>query len=213
MHDAAGEYTVRGQLSEADPFVDDRDPALIPDPNAGGAAFDTDPDPDKGGAVVRFDGPRLLAQGVVADQAVADALVTSLEAAGVEVVNELRVEPGAPLPSGRFIANDGLTFPVNSDQLEGDNSAVLNTMAAVLAANPEWTLTVVGHTDDTGSRVANLALSRARAGTVRAALEDLGVAEDQLLVAGFGPDQPVADNETPEGRQRNRRTEFVIDPT
>jgi OOP family OmpA-OmpF porin len=86
-------------------------------------------------------------------------------------------------------------------------------MAAVINANPGWKLTVVGHTDDTGARASNLELSRRRAGTVRTALEELGVDTDVLKVAGFGPDQPVADNATPAGRARNRRIEFIIDPT
>ncbi|MDH5520255.1 MAG: OmpA family protein, partial [Acidimicrobiia bacterium] len=108
---------------------------------------------------------------------------------------------------------DGLIFGIGSDQLEGDNSAVLETMAKVLAANPGWKLTVAGHTDNTGTRVDNLELSQRRAITVRTALEELGVATDVLKIAGYGPEQPVGNNDTPEGRRRNRRIEFVIDPT
>ncbi|MDH3295588.1 MAG: OmpA family protein, partial [Acidimicrobiia bacterium] len=211
MHDVAGNYTIRGQLSEATSFEDLRDPALIPVDDDGTAGFDTDP--SQSGAVVRFEGSSLLAQGVVADQAIVDQLISSLEASGVPVINELRVEVGAPLPSGRFVANEGLTFPVGSDQLQGDNTAVLSAMVAVIQANPGWKLTVVGHTDDTGTRTDNLELSRRRANSVRTALEALGVDTDVLKVAGFGPDQPVADNATAEGRQRNRRIEFIIDPT
>ncbi len=213
MHDAAGEFTVRGQLSEADPFDDQRDPALIPDIDSGTAAFDTDPDPLLNGARVRFEGSTLVATGEVDSQEVLDALISALEASGVPVVNELLVVPGSPPPSGRFIATDGLTFGIGSDQLDGDNSAVLDTIAKVLAANPGWKLTVAGHTDNTGTRVDNLELSQARAITVRTALEELGVPTDVLKIAGYGPEQPIADNETAEGRRRNRRIEFVIDPT
>ncbi len=213
MHDVGGEYTVRGQLSEADPFDDQRDPALIPALDGGSALFDTDPDPLLNGARVRFEGSTLVATGEVDSQEVLDALISALEASGVTVVNELLVVPGSPPPSGRFIANQGLTFGVGSDQLEGDNSAVLETMAKVLAANPDWKLTVAGHTDSTGSRVDNLELSQRRAITVRTALEELGVATDVLKIAGYGPEQPIGDNSTAEGRRRNRRIEFVIDPT
>ncbi len=213
MHDAGGEYTVRGQLSEANPFDDQRDPALIPEIDSGAAAFDTDPDPLLNGARVRFEGSTLVATGEVDSQEVMDALISSLEASGVPVLNELLVVPGSPPPSGRFIATDGLTFAVGSDQHEGDNSAVLEAMAQVLAANPDWKLTVAGHTDNTGTRVNNLELSQRRAINVRQALEDLGVATDVLKIAGYGPEQPIADNDTPEGRRRNRRIEFVIDPT
>ncbi len=213
MHDVGGEFTVRGQLSEADPFEDLRDPALIPEVEDGTAAFDTDPNAGGASARVQFDGSTLIVTGEVDNQEVMDELISSLEAAGVPVVNELIVVPGAPLPSGKFIANEGLTFGVGSDQLEGDNSEVLETMAKVLAANPDWKLTVAGHTDKTGTRVDNLELSQARAITVRTALEELGVAGDVLKIAGYGYEQPVGDNNTAEGRRRNRRIEFIIDPT
>ena len=213
MHDVGGDFTVRGQLSEADPFDDQRDPALIPGDDEGAAPFDTDPDPLKNGARVRFEGSTLVATGEVDSQEVMDALISALEASGAPVVNELLVVPGSPAPSGRFIATEGLTFGIGSDQLEGDASEVLETMAAVLAANPTWKLTVAGHTDSTGNRVDNLELSQRRAITVRQALEDLGVATDVLKIAGYGPEQPVADNNTADGRRRNRRIEFVIDPT
>ena len=213
MHDVGGEFTVRGQLSEADPFDDQRDPALIPDIDSGTAAFDTDPDPLLNGARVQFEGSTLVATGEVDSQEVMDALISALEASGVPVVNDLVVVPGSPVPSGRFIATDGLTFGVGSDQLEGDNSAVLEAMAKVLTANPDWKVTVAGHTDNTGTRVDNLELSQRRAITVRQALEELGVAQDVLKIAGYGPEQPIGDNDTPDGRRRNRRIEFVIDPT
>ena len=212
MHDAGGEFTVRGQLSEATQYEDLRDPNSIPVQQASESPFDTDPD-SIDGAVVYFQNGSLLVQGVVSEQVIVDELIGALEQSGVPVINELRVEPGAPLPSGRFVASDGLTFPSGSDQLAGDNSEVLNAMAAVINANPGWKLTVVGHTDDTGTRTDNLELSRRRAGSVREALEELGVSKDVLKVAGFGPDQPIDTNTTPAGRQRNRRIEFIIDPT
>ena len=214
MHDVGGDYTVRGQLSEADPFDDQRDPALIPDLEGDGSApFDTDPDPLLNGARVRFEGSTLVATGEVDSQQVVDALIAALESSGATVVNELVVVPGSPPPSGRFIATEGLTFGIGSDQLEGDNSEVLETMARVLTANPSWKVTIAGHTDNTGTRVDNLELSQRRAITVRTALEELGVATDVLKIAGYGPEQPVGDNDTAEGRRRNRRIEFVIDPT
>ena len=214
MHDVGGEYTIRGQVAEATFYEDLRDPAIVAaaeEEATGSAPFDTDP--NQFGALVRFQDGALLAQGAVAEQAILDALIGSLEASGIPVINELRVEAGSPPPSGRFVANEGLTFPVGGDQLQGDNSAVLSAMAAVINANPGWKLTVVGHTDDTGNRADNLELSRRRAGSVRAALEEFGVSTSALKVAGFGPDQPIADNTTSVGRQRNRRIEFIIDPT
>ena len=69
---------------------------------------------------------------------------------------------------------------------------------------------VVGHTDDVGNRQANLALSHARAEAVRDHLVALGVPRENLAVLGKGPDEPVADNATDDGRARNRRIQFQI---
>ena len=60
-----------------------------------------------------------------------------------------------------------------------------------------------------GTREHNQALSEARAKAVVAALIAAGIAADRLSAAGFGPDQPIADNENPEGRAKNRRVELV----
>ncbi|PIV81290.1 hypothetical protein COW53_05125, partial [bacterium CG17_big_fil_post_rev_8_21_14_2_50_64_8] len=82
-----------------------------------------------------------------------------------------------------------------------------------LRAFPGATISVEGHTDDTGGREANLRLSRRRAETVARLLErDLGLPGDSLTTAGVGPDRPVALNDTPAGRALNRRIDVVITP-
>ena len=67
-----------------------------------------------------------------------------------------------------------------------------------------------GHTDDEGQAEANLALSRRRAEAVRAALVDGGVAGTRMQAAGRGESDPVADNDSAEGRARNRRVEIIV---
>ena len=74
-----------------------------------------------------------------------------------------------------------------------------------------WRVTIVGHTDNLGPREVNQELSFQRAESVRDELIRRGVDAATLTIAGFGPDQPIADNATEEGRQQNRRIEFVID--
>jgi OOP family OmpA-OmpF porin len=69
---------------------------------------------------------------------------------------------------------------------------------------------VIGHTDNAGSRAGNLSLSQARAEAVKAYVVERGVKADMVAVSGEGPDRPVADNRTPEGRARNRRIEFKV---
>ena len=69
---------------------------------------------------------------------------------------------------------------------------------------------MAGHTDDTGTRDANVALSRARAQAVANYMVTAGFNSARLIVEGYGPDRPSADNATLEGRAENRRIEFRI---
>ena len=65
-------------------------------------------------------------------------------------------------------------------------------------------------TDSTGNLDSNISLSNSRANAVKNNLIDLGISESRLTAVGYGPNQPVDTNETEEGRQNNRRTEFKI---
>jgi OmpA-OmpF porin, OOP family len=80
----------------------------------------------------------------------------------------------------------------------------------MLDGHPDLRLRIEGHTDDTGNPDSNRTLSERRADAVKAFLvAEHGIDEDRLETAGLGPDQPVAPNDTPEGRQQNRRVELV----
>jgi outer membrane protein OmpA-like peptidoglycan-associated protein len=102
----------------------------------------------------------------------------------------------------------GVTFATNSAELTDGAKAILNGVAESLVANPTVKVEVGGHTDITGSRATNTRLSQARAESVMAYLISKGVAAGQLTAKGFGPDEPVADNATREGRAQNRRVEL-----
>lgn len=107
----------------------------------------------------------------------------------------------------------GLAFGVGSAEVRGGQDPLLDKLVAAAERFPDAELTVEGHTDDTGSRDANLRLSRRRAETVANLLADrLGRPEGAVTATGFGPDRPVALNATPEGRARNRRIDVVITP-
>jgi OmpA-OmpF porin, OOP family len=67
---------------------------------------------------------------------------------------------------------------------------------------------IEGHTDNVGNRDANVRLSKARAEAVRNYLISKGITRNRLTTVGLGPDQPVASNDTPEGRARNRRVQL-----
>ena len=79
---------------------------------------------------------------------------------------------------------------------------------------PETTAVIEGHTDNIGKEESNVRLSTKRAESVRTDLtEKFGIAENRLTARGYGSSRPVADNTTPEGRQKNRRIEAVIETT
>ncbi len=88
---------------------------------------------------------------------------------------------------------------------------LLEQVAQVLTQHPEMTkIEVQGHTDNRGSAALNKKLSQARADSVRKALIERGVGGERLVTKGYGPDKPIDENGTDEGRQRNRRVQFVI---
>jgi outer membrane protein OmpA-like peptidoglycan-associated protein len=88
--------------------------------------------------------------------------------------------------------------------------ALLDEVAAVLSARPSMQVRVEGHTDGRGSRSLNLRLSQARAEAVQGYLVGKGIGSDRMEAKGYGPEQPIDDNKTATGRERNRRVEFMI---
>jgi OOP family OmpA-OmpF porin len=77
-------------------------------------------------------------------------------------------------------------------------------------ANPSVKIEIGGHTDATGARATNLRLSLGRAMAVRAYLVSKGISPDRLVARGYGPDKPIADNKSVEGRAQNRRVELNL---
>jgi hypothetical protein len=86
----------------------------------------------------------------------------------------------------------------------------LDETVEVLKANPKYHVTIEGHTDDRGMREHNVALSQKRADSVADYLVRHGIERDRVHTRGRGPDKPVADNSTAEGRAQNRRIEFKL---
>ena len=103
----------------------------------------------------------------------------------------------------------GIYFDFNSATIKPQSAAVLHTIADVMKKNPQWSLTVEGHTDNIGGAAANHDLSARRAAAVRAALIPLGVAQTRLVASGFGSSVPRDTNATLAGRARNRRVELT----
>jgi outer membrane protein OmpA-like peptidoglycan-associated protein len=104
---------------------------------------------------------------------------------------------------------DIVEFITGSAQLTPAGRATLDKVAGILSQVTE-PVGITGHTDNRGLREANMDLSRRRAESVKAYLVTKGIAAERLTTSGAGPDQPVASNDTDEGRQRNRRIEFSL---
>ena len=86
----------------------------------------------------------------------------------------------------------------------------LTNLAKILKENPSYKLKIDGHTDSDGSEATNLVLSRKRANAVKTYLKKLGINDNVFIIEAFGETQPVASNNTAEGRQKNRRVEMKI---
>ena len=103
-----------------------------------------------------------------------------------------------------------IVFKTGSAVLLSKGKPVLDTVAAYLKKNPDVEVTIDGHTDNTGSDEVNNPLSVQRAEGAKKYLVSKGVDAVRLVTKGFGSTQPVADNETEEGRAKNRRIEIKI---
>ena len=102
----------------------------------------------------------------------------------------------------------GLNFDFDKATLRADSEAALNAILAFLNTYPDLAVELAGHTDNVGKPDYNAKLSDARVNTVRGWLIGKGVKADRLTAKGYGDAQPVASNDSPEGRARNRRVEM-----
>lgn len=108
-----------------------------------------------------------------------------------------------------FQIND-IHYTTNSSHLTKQSEFVLNEFIEFLNDNPTMTIAIHGHTDNQGDQKHNLTLSTDRAYSVMAYLQENGIDKERLSFKGYGETKPVAPNTSPEGRAKNRRTEFVI---
>jgi outer membrane protein OmpA-like peptidoglycan-associated protein len=102
-----------------------------------------------------------------------------------------------------------INFDFNKATLKPDAAPIIAQIVALLKANPDLNLSVEGYTDGVGLHDYNVKLSQARAAAVVAALEAQSIAAGRLTSTGYGPDKPIAPNDTDAGRAKNRRVELV----
>lgn len=107
-------------------------------------------------------------------------------------------------------AFDNLEFETGKEVIKDVSFPSLTELAGVLKKKANWGLQIAGHTDNVGDDQKNMILSKKRAEAVRAFLVKEGIEEARFNVLFFGETMPIAGNETPEGRQKNRRVEMKI---
>ena len=105
-----------------------------------------------------------------------------------------------------------VTFATDSASISGNFYGTLNNLVQSFNQYDQNTIEIIGHTDSTGAYQHNLNLSQRRAQSVADYLRNQGVSGNRMSVRGVGPDQPVADNGTAQGRQQNRRVEINLRP-
>jgi outer membrane protein OmpA-like peptidoglycan-associated protein len=106
--------------------------------------------------------------------------------------------------------NSGLLFDVDRSDLREQSKQNLNDLGRILNKYPDTNVLIEGHTDSTGPDDYNQRLSKDRAESVAAYLSEIPVQTSRFTVRGYGETQPVATNETPDGRQLNRRVDIAV---
>ena len=128
-----------------------------------------------------------------------------------KVFDNLTINPAvAPQSQERLVINQGLNFETSSAAVDPACDHLLELAAKAAKENPKSTLRIVGHADSTGPDWINQPLSEERAKSVADSLVERGVPREQVTTAGYSSRQPVADNNSYEGRRLNRRVEVEV---
>ena len=132
-------------------------------------------------------------------------------------VDQLTLPPNSvsymagPVPVVRVVFDERVFFDFNSDAPRPESAPVFDLLAQNMRRDvPDAALTVLGHTDAIGTDAYNINLSARRAANVMAELVRRGVDPNQLSEVAIGKRQPIAPNDSDEGRARNRRVEFLV---
>ncbi|WP_426114705.1 OmpA family protein [Massilia sp. PWRC2] len=166
---------------------------------------------------LKVDGAAATLRGDVGSEALRQqvgAALSTAAAAGagpaIAVNNSLRVVASEQAVLDTALANRIIEFESGKATLTDSGMQILDQMSVALLALKDKKVEVIGHTDNAGARASNLALSQARAEAVRSYVAAKGVKPELIAVSGEGPDRPVADNRSADGRARNRRIEFKV---
>lgn len=114
------------------------------------------------------------------------------------------------LKSDSLITLTDVLFETNSYKLKSEHFAQLDDVSQFLSAHPTVELSVFGHTDNVGDEKHNVTLSAKRAESVAQYLINKGIDDERIFFEGFGSARPVSENDTPQGRSKNRRVEILL---
>jgi OOP family OmpA-OmpF porin len=117
---------------------------------------------------------------------------------------------GCPLVGEELLIITGINFAFDSSALDKDSQVLLERAVDNLKRNPQMKVLIEGHTDSVGPEDYNMGLSLKRAKAVEEHIVSQGIAEERMDIKGLGESDPLASNDTPEGRAQNRRVEFVV---
>ncbi len=185
--------------------------------NTEGDTAGTDPAIDSEEPVRRavFAGGVIYLRGRVPTTEIGDAIFE--RAAAVmgpnNVVNEYVIDPSVsfdPNAGAPLYVQDLVLFGSGSAEIDPQFTPLLDLGIMLLGQNPQVTITVTGHTDSQGNDFDNLALSQERVQAILNYWTRAGVDPNRITIIGKGEAEPIDDNTTPEGRQFNRRVEFII---
>lgn len=162
---------------------------------------------------VAIDGTTISMRGEVPSEAIKQSIANDFAGtlnSTYTIKNGLRVTASSQAVLDQTLANRVIEFENGSALLTPSGMRILDEMSdALKKVNPKK-IDLIGHTDDKGSRTRNLALSNARADSVKIYLVSKGLPAEIIATNGMGPDQPIMSNATQEGRRRNRRIEFRL---
>lgn len=115
-----------------------------------------------------------------------------------------------PIEVGESVALNNVFFEIGKPNLKPQSYPELDRLVEIMTDNPSIRIDLSGHTDNVGNKDALMKLSESRVLAVKSYLESKGIAKDRIAGKGYGATRPIAANDTPENRERNRRVEFKI---